>query len=44
MTCFTGKGKRPDMIPQPRDSEKGAEIAEFAVVFPLFLALLFALI
>ena len=44
MTCFTGRGKRPDMIPQPREREKGAEIAEFAVVFPLFLALLFALI
>jgi len=44
MTCFTGRGKRPDMIPQPIEREKGAEIAEFAVVFPLFLALLFALI
>ncbi len=44
MTCLTGRGKRADIFPQPREYEKGAELAEFAVVFPLFLALLFALI
>lgn len=32
------------MFPRSREREKGAELAEFAVVFPLFLALLFALI
>lgn len=44
MTCLTGRGKRAGIFPQPRKHEKGAELAEFAVVFPLFLALLFALI
>ena len=44
MSCWTGRGKRSDIIPHLRKHEKGAEIAEFAVVFPLFLALLFALI
>lgn len=32
------------MLSRSREREKGAELAEFAVVFPLFLALLFALI
>jgi hypothetical protein len=44
MTCLIGSGKRASVFPQPRKQEKGAELAEFAVVFPLFLALLFALI
>ncbi len=45
MSCLTKKrGKRGDLVPQPRKHEKGAEVPEFAVVFPLFLALLFALI
>lgn len=44
MICLTGRGKRAGIFPQAREREKGAELAEFAVVFPLFLALLFALI
>ena len=44
MTWFTGRGKRADIFAQPKERERGAELVEFAVVFPLFLALLFALI
>jgi Flp pilus assembly protein TadG len=44
MICLTGRGKHAGIFPQATEREKGAELAEFAVVFPLFLALLFALI
>jgi Flp pilus assembly protein TadG len=42
MTCLIGRGKHTGRFPQPRKRDKGAELAEFAVVFPLFLVLLFA--
>lgn len=44
MACFERGEKRAGMFPRSRQREKGAEIIELAVVFPLFLALLFALI
>lgn len=44
MTCLTARGKCAGIFQQTKEHEKGAELAEFAVVFPLFLALLFALI
>lgn len=44
MAYFTSGRERAARFPRSAKREKGAEIAEFAVVFPLFLALLFALI